>query len=196
MPASKPQFSNPIVRPAPSGPEPTNSPEVPEDLPKPRGGESPMASPLHTLQLQTLFPWTASLPERLKQGLLWDPSVSPYEVQKPSQLLLYTGKADSQSLDSVLLSRQSRLEGHIIALDIKRSEDQDILSGDLYSQRGIAISKVRGVAQIAGLGVYFAGSRNQASPNQSEVDKNPIAGVSQSLKPLRQTTQTMTVCSC
>ena len=111
MPASKPQFSNPIV-----GPEPTNSPEVPDDLPKPRGGESLMAPPLDTLQLQTLFPWTASLPERLKQGLLWGPSVSPYEVQKPGQLLLYTGKADSQSLDSVLLSRQSRLEGHIIAL--------------------------------------------------------------------------------
>ena len=48
VPASKPQFSNPIVRPAPSGPEPTNSPEVPEDLPKPRGGESPMAPPLTT----------------------------------------------------------------------------------------------------------------------------------------------------
>ena len=127
MPASKPQFSNSTV-PAPSGSEPTNSPEVPEDLPKTRRGESPLAPPLDTLQLQTLFPWTASLPERLQQGLLWDPSVSPYKVQKPGQLLLYTGKADSQSLDSVLLSRQSRLEGHIIALDIKRSEDQDILS--------------------------------------------------------------------
>ena len=122
------------MRPAPSGPEPTNSPEVQEDLPKPGGGESPMAPPLDTSHLQTLFPWTASLPERLKQGLLWDPSVSPYAVQTPGQLLLYTGKADSQSLDSVLLSRQSRFEGHIIALDIKRSEDQDILRGDLYSQ--------------------------------------------------------------
>ena len=60
------------------------------------------------------------------------------------------------------------------------------------SQPGMAISKVRGVVQIAGPGVYFAGSRNQASPNQSEADKNPIVGVSQSLKPLRQTTQTMT----
>ena len=61
-------------------------------------------------------------------------SVSPYEVQTPGQLLLYTGKADSQSLDSVLLSLQSRMEGHIIALDIRRSEDHDILRGDLYSQ--------------------------------------------------------------
>ena len=150
MPASKPQFSNPIVRPAPSGPEPTNSPEVADDLPKPRGGESLMAPPLDTLQLQTLFPWTASLPERLKQGLLWDPSVSPYEVQKPGQLLLYTGKADSQSLDSVLLRRQSRLEGHIIALDIKRAEDQDILRGDLYSQ--LCVSAWNGEIQGTGGG--------------------------------------------
>ena len=134
MPASKPQSSNPTLRPAPPGPDPTNSPEVQEDFPKPRRGESPLAPPRDLLQLQQLFPWTASLPERLQQGLLWDPSVSPYEVQTPAQLLLYTGKADSQSLDSVLLSRQSQLEGHIIALDIKRSEDQDILQGDLYSQ--------------------------------------------------------------
>ena len=150
MPASKPQFSNPTMRPAPSGPEPTNSPEVQKDLPKPWGGESPIAPPLHTSQLQTLFPWTASLPKRLKQGLLWDPSVSPYEVQTPGQLLLYTGKADSQSLDSVLLSRQSRLEGHIIALDIKRSEDQDILRGDLYSQ--LCVSAWNGNIQGTGGG--------------------------------------------
>ena len=113
-------------------------------------GESLMAPPLDTLQLQTLFPWTASLPERLKQGLLWDPSVSPYEVQKPGQLLLYTGKADSQSLDSVLLRRQSRLEGHIIALDIKRSEDQDILREDLYSQ--LCVSAWNGEIQGTGGG--------------------------------------------
>ena len=33
------------------------------------------APPLDLLQLQQLFPWTASLPERLQQGFLWDPSV-------------------------------------------------------------------------------------------------------------------------
>ena len=150
MPASKPQFSNPTVRPAPSGPEPTNSPEVQEDLPKPWRGESPMAPPLDTSQLQTLFPWTASLPERLKQGLLWDPSVSPYEVQTPGQLLLYTGKKDFQSLDSVLLSLQSSLEGHIIALDIRQSEDHDILRGDLYSR--LCASAWRGHLQGTGGG--------------------------------------------
>ena len=32
--------------------------------------ESPMAPPLDTSQLHALFPWTASLPERLKRGLL------------------------------------------------------------------------------------------------------------------------------
>ena len=67
-----------------------------------------------------------------------------------AQLLLYTGKADSQSLDSVLLSRQSRLEGHIIALDIKRAEDQDILSGDLYSQ--LCVSAWNGEIQGTGGG--------------------------------------------
>ena len=150
MPASKPQSSNPTLRPAPPGPEPTNSPEVQKDFPKPSRGESPPAPPLDLLQLQQLFPWTASLPERLQQGLLWDPSVSPYEVQTPAQLLLYTGKADSQSLDSVLLSRQSQLEGHIIALDIKRSEDQDILRGDLYSQ--LCVSAWNGNIQGTGGG--------------------------------------------
>ena len=148
MPASKPQSSNPTLRPAPPGPDPTNSPEVQEDFPKPRRGESPLAPPRDLLQLQQLFPWTASLPERLQQGLLWDPSVSPYEVQTPAQLLLYTGKADSQSLDSV--SRQSQLEGHIIALDIKRSEDQDILQGDLYSQ--LCVSAWNGNIQGTGGG--------------------------------------------
>ena len=126
------------------------SQEVQEDFPKPSRGESPLAPPLDLLQLQQLFPWTASLPERLQQGLLWDPSVSPYEVQTPAQLLLYTGKADSQSLDSVLLSRQSQLEGHIIALDIKRSEDQDILRGDLYSQ--LCVSAWNGNIQKKGGG--------------------------------------------
>ena len=130
MPASKAQSSNPLaaglrVRIPPILQKSKRTSQNP-------GGASLLWLPL--LQLQQLFPWTASLPERLQQGLLWDPSVSPYEVQTPAQLLLYTGKADSQSLDSVLLSRQSQLEGHIIALDIKRSEDQDILQGDLYSQ--------------------------------------------------------------
>ena len=107
----KPQSSNPTVRPAPLGPEPTNSPEVQEDFPKPCGGESPMAPPLDISQLQKLFPWTASLPERLQQGLLWDPSVSPYEVQTPAQLLLFTGKADSESLDSRAFEPAVPIEG-------------------------------------------------------------------------------------
>ena len=199
VPASKPQSSNPTLRPAPPGPDPTNSPEVQKDFPKPSRGESPPAPPLDLLQLQQLFPWTASLPERLQQGLLWDPSVSPYEVQTPAQLLLYTGKADSQSLDSVLLSRQSQLKGHIIALDIKRSEDQDILRGDLYSQLCVSAwngnIQATGEARIVGPGAYFVGFQNQASPNQSEVGENPIAGASQSWRSRRLKTQIRTACS-
>ena len=50
----------------------------------------------------------------------------------------------------MLLSRQSQLEGHIIALDIKRSEDQDILQGDLYSQ--LCVSAWNGNIQGTGGG--------------------------------------------
>ena len=50
----------------------------------------------------------------------------------------------------MLLSRQSRLKGHIIALDIKRSEDQDILRGDLYSQ--LCVSAWNGNIQGTGGG--------------------------------------------
>ena len=45
VPASKPQFSNPTVRPAPLGPEPTNSPEVQEDLSQNPGGRVSYGSP-------------------------------------------------------------------------------------------------------------------------------------------------------
>ena len=53
-------------------------------------------------------------------------------------------------LTPLLLSRQSRFEGHIIALDIKRSEDQDILRGDLYSQ--LCVSAWNGHIQGTGGG--------------------------------------------
>ena len=55
VPASKPQFSNSTVRPAPSGPEPTNSPEVPKDLPKTRRGESPLAPSGHSTTANAFF---------------------------------------------------------------------------------------------------------------------------------------------
>ena len=108
------------------------SPGVQEDSSQIMRGGSPMTPPWTSHSSKHFF-HGPSLPERLQQGLLWNPSVSPYEVQTPGQLLLYTGKADSQSLDSVLLSLQSQLKGHIIALDIRRSEDHDIFRGDLYS---------------------------------------------------------------
>ena len=94
VPASKPVFSNPTGRPAPLGPDPINSPEVHGDSSNLLRGGSPM-TPCRDSS------WTASLPERLQQGLLWDPSVAPYGVQTPGQLLLCTGKADPQSLDEL-----------------------------------------------------------------------------------------------
>ena len=107
MPASKPQFSNPTVRPAPSGPEPTISPEVQEDLPKPGGGRVSYGSPFgHFTLTNTLSMDRLSCRAAQTRAPLGPISITT-AVQTPGQLLLYTGKADSQSLDSVLLSRQS-----------------------------------------------------------------------------------------
>ena len=189
-PASKPQFSNPTVRSAPSGPEPTNSPEVQEDLSQPWRGGYPMAPPLDISQLQTLFPWTASLPERLQRGLLWDPSVSPYEVQTPGQLLLYTGKKDSQSLDSVLLGLQSSGGDQRIT-----TFSEETSTPGCVSQPGRATFKEQGEVPTAELGAYFGGFQKGGFPKPVRVDKNQTVGGSQSSKPQRPKTRTMTACS-
>ena len=111
VPASKPVFSNPTGRPAPLGPDPINSPEVHGGSSNLLRGGSPMTPCRDSSQLRSLFPWTASLPERLQQGLLWDPSVAPYGVQTPGQLLLCTGKADPQSLGPYHCPRHSAIRG-------------------------------------------------------------------------------------
>ena len=49
----------------------------------------------------------------------------------------------------------------------------------------MATSKGQGEARIVGPGAYFVVFQNQASPNQSEVGENPIAGASQSLRSRR-----------
>ena len=161
------------------------------------GGRVSYGSPFGHFTASNTFSVDSCLLERLQRGLLWDPSVSPYEVQTPGQLLLYTGKKDSQSLDSVLLGLQSSLEGHIIALDIRRSEDHDILRGDLYSRLCVSAwtGYIQGTGGTAELGAYFGGSQNLDFPNLSGVDKNQTVGDSQSSKPQRPKTRTMTACS-
>ena len=115
---------------------------------------------------------------------LWDPSVSPYEVQTPGELLLYTGKKDSQSLDSVLLSLQSSLEGHIIALDILR--------GDLYWEGHLQGTGGGPNCRTLSILRWFP---KPGFPKPVRVDKNQIVGGSQSSKPQRPKTRTMTACS-
>ena len=116
-----------------------------------------------------------------------------------TQLLLYTGKKDSQSLDSVLLGLQSSLEGHIIALGLRRSEDHDILRGDLYSR--LCVSAWMGYIQGTGGGPncrtwsILRWFPKPGFPKPVRVDKNQTVGGSQSSKPQRAKTRTMTACS-
>ena len=87
-----------------------------------------------------------------------------------------------------------------VQIDIRRSEDHDILRGDLYSRLCVSawtgyIQGTGGEVPTAELGAYFGGSRNLDSPNLSGVDKNQTVGGSQSSKPQRPKTRTMTACS-
>ena len=104
--------------------------------------------PRNIVELCKLFPWTASLPERLQQGLLWDPSVSPPIFQSPGQLLLYAGLSDDASLDAYILKDQPALKDKVLAFDIRRTPSHDILKGDLYSS--LCVGAWRG--QIQGVG--------------------------------------------
>ena len=200
MPASESPFSNPVGIPAPLGPDPTNSPEVHGDYSDRLRGGPPTTPCRGIFELQLLFPWTASLPERLQQGLLWDPSIPPHTVQIPGQLLLYTGKANLQSLDSVLLSLQSNLEDHIIALGIRRSEDHDILKGDLCSHLCVEAwnGQLQGVsvAPTVVLGASCDGFQNQVSQNQSGEERNRIVGGSPFQRIQSYRIRTMTACTC
>ena len=74
------------------------------------------------------------MPERLQRRLLWGSDIAPLKFQAPGQLLLYVGLSDSQSLDSMLKHLAPALEEYILAFDIRREPDHDILNGQLYDQ--------------------------------------------------------------
>ena len=101
-------------------------------------------TPPTTIQsLQTLFPWIASVPERLQHKLLWGSDIAPLGFQTPGQLLLYV-------LDSILYQMAPALKGHVLAFDIRRESDHDILQGPLYDQ--LCTHAWRGDLQGAGGG--------------------------------------------
>ena len=132
VPASKPQFSNPTMRSAPSGPEPTNSPEVQEDLSKPWRGESPTAPPLDISQLQPHFFHGPPLSQSgSNEGSF---GTHQYYHMRYRHQASYCYILARKTLKVWTQCFWSSLEGHIIALDIRRSEDHDILRGDLYSR--------------------------------------------------------------
>ena len=90
------------------------------------------------------------MPERLQHKLLWGSDIAPLEFQTPGQLLLYVGLADSKSLDSILYQMAPALQGHVLAFDIRRESDHDILQGPLYDQ--LCTHAWRGDLQGAGGG--------------------------------------------
>ena len=56
------------------------------------------------------------------------------DFETPGQLLLYVGLSDTQSLDSTLIGLHPALKKHILAFDIRREPDHNILEGQLYDQ--------------------------------------------------------------
>ena len=84
------------------------------------------------------------MPERLQRRLLWGSDIAPLKFKAPGQLLLkfkapgqlllYVGLSDSQSLDSMLNQMAPALGGHILAFEMRREPDHDILNGQLYDQ--------------------------------------------------------------
>ena len=90
------------------------------------------------------------MPERLQHKLLWGSDIAPLGFQTPGQLLLYVGPADSKSLDSILYQMAPALKGHVLAFDIRRESDHDILQGPLYDQ--LCTHAWRGDLQGAGGG--------------------------------------------
>ena len=116
-------------------PTPPDFSRVPPPQEAPSQQTGALSTPPTTIQrLQELFPWIASVPERLQQRLLWGSNIAPLKFDAPGQLLLYVGLSDSQSLDSTLQRMDPALQKHILAFDIRREPDHDILNGQLYDQ--------------------------------------------------------------
>ena len=141
VPAEAKPFSKPVSEQRKQGASAEVSPTPPHFSTVSPTPETPLrkkggpATPPTTVQdLLTLFPWIASVPERLQQRLTWRSHVAPLTFEKPGQLLLYVGLSDAKSLDSTLTKVQPALKSHILVFDIRRGPDHDILDGQLYDQ--------------------------------------------------------------
>ena len=144
--------------------EPSWTPELIAGMIQRAGKRAPRMTSQSGLRLMGQETWRITLCQRPNHSLPIQPCGRHLRVRNPPILqkskrtsqnpggasLLWLPLWTFQSLDSVLVSRQSQLEGHIIALDIKRSEDQDILRGDLYSQ--LCVSASNGNIQGTGRG--------------------------------------------
>ena len=134
VPAKVHQFSKQIPHHPLSGASATIRPTPPDFSRVPPPQEAPiqqtgahLTPPTSIQSLQALFPWIASVPERLQLKLLWGSDIAPLKFETPGQLLLYVGLADSKSLGSTLHRMAPALQGHILAFDIRRESDHDIL---------------------------------------------------------------------
>ena len=170
VPAKVHQFSKEIPHYPLPGASATVRPTPPDFSMVPPPQEAPnhqtgaqLTPPASIQSLQALFPWIASVPERLQIG----------KFQTPGQLLLYVGLADSKSLDSTLHQMAPALQGHVLAFDIRRESDHDILQGPLYDQLCTHAWKgdlrEREVARIVGLGVSSRNQRRQSDAQNLNV---------------------------
>ena len=122
------QFSEPVPNPTKQGASAALSPTPPDfskvspipEAPLQVTGDS-VTPPTTVQDLLTLFPWIASVPERLQQRLLWGSQVAPLMFEKPGQLLLYVGLSDEKSLDSTLAMMQPDLKNHLLAFYSERA---------------------------------------------------------------------------
>ena len=197
------QFSEPVPNPTKQGASAALSPTPPDfskvspipEAPLQVTGDS-VTPPTTVQDLLTLFPWIASVPERLQQRLLWGSQVAPLMFEKPGQLLLYVGLSDEKSLDSTLATMQPDLKNHLLAFDIRREPDHDILEGQLYDQ--LCTHAWNGEVQGAGggpnCGVFWDGFQNQELQSRCVAGKNQIAGACRCCSPMRKRTLTMTAC--
>ena len=104
-----------------------------------------LVTPPTTVQdLLTLFPWIASVPERLQQRLLCGSQVAPLTFEKPGQLLLYVGLSDEKSPDSTLAAVHPDLKNHLLPSTF----------GESLTMTSLRVSSMINSAPMRGMGKF------------------------------------------
>lgn len=85
------------------------------------------------VDLKSLPAWTSSLPQRLRQRLLYERSEVYGLPKEPFALILYAGIDDATSLEAAVHSINPYLCTQIFALDTKRSPLHDMLQPNLWN---------------------------------------------------------------